>query len=136
APALVAVMGGQVDVMFDTAASASPHIKGGKLRALALAAPQRSADLPDVPTFVEAGLTGYEVNSWYALLAPAGTPPDIVARLHRETVAALREPDMIARLKTLGADPVGNTPDEFASFIRSELAKYAKVIREAKIKVD
>lgn len=136
APALVAVMGGQVDVMFDTAASASPHIKGGKLRALALAAPQRSADLPDVPTFVEAGLTGYEVNSWYALLAPAGTPPDIVARLHRETVAALREPDMVARLKTLGADPVGNTPDEFASFIRSELAKYAKVIREAKIKVD
>lgn len=135
-PALVAVMSGQVDVMFDTAASASPHIKGGKLRALAIAAPQRSADLPDVPTFAEAGLAGYEVNSWYALLAPAGTPPDVIARLHRETVAALREPDMIARLKTIGADPVGNTPDEFASFIRAELAKYAKVIREAKIKVD
>jgi len=136
APALVAVMGGQVDVMFDTAASASPHIKGGKLRALALAAPQRSSDLPEVPTFSEAGLAGYEVNSWYALLAPAGTPPEIIARLHRETTAALREPDMIARLKTLGADPVGNTPEEFATFIRAELAKYSKVIREGKIKVE
>ena len=89
-----------------------------------------------MPTFAEAGLAGYEVNSWYALLAPAGTPPDIITRLNRETVAALREPDMIARLKTLGAEPVGNTPEEFASFIRAELAKYAKVIREAKIKAD
>ena len=110
--------------------------KGGKLRALALAAPQRSSDLPEVPTFSEAGLAGYEVNSWYALLAPAGTPPEIIARLHRETTAALREPDMIARLKTLGADPVGNTPEEFATFIRAELAKYSKVIREGKIKVE
>lgn len=89
-----------------------------------------------MPTFAEAGLAGYEVNSWYALLAPAGTPPDIIARLHRETIAALREPDMIAKLKTLGADPVGNSPEEFALFIRAELAKYSKVIKDAKIKVD
>jgi tripartite-type tricarboxylate transporter receptor subunit TctC len=135
-PALVGLMGGQVDLMFDTAASAMPHVKAGKLRALAIATAQRSGDLPEVPTFTEAGLSGYEVNSWYAVLAPAGTPPEIVARLHREITASLREPDMRERLRALGTDPVGNTPEEFGAFIRAELAKYAKVIRDAKIKVD
>ncbi|HEX5767023.1 MAG TPA: tripartite tricarboxylate transporter substrate binding protein [Burkholderiales bacterium] len=135
-PALVDLMAGRVQLMLDTAASAMPHVRSGKLRALALSAPKRSADLPELPTFAEAGLPQYDTNAWYSMHAPAGTPPDIVRRLNAELVAILRDPDIVARFKQLATDPVGNSPEEFAAFVKSELEKYARVIKSAGIKLD
>jgi tripartite-type tricarboxylate transporter receptor subunit TctC len=111
-------------------------VRSGKLRALALSAPKRSADLPELPTFAEAGLPQYDTNAWYSMHAPAGTPPDIVRRLNGELVAILRDPDIVARFKQLATDPVGNSPEEFATFVKSELEKYARVIKSAGIKLD
>ena len=107
-------------MMFDTAASAMPHVRSGKLRALAIATPKRHPDFPDLPTFAEQGLPDYAINSWYSLHAPAGTPREIVLRMHAEVVAALKSPDVAERLKTLNADPGGMPPDEFAAFVRGE----------------
>jgi tripartite-type tricarboxylate transporter receptor subunit TctC len=135
-PALVDLMAGRVHVMLDTAASAMPHVRAGKLRALALSAPRRSPDLPDLPTFAEAGLPQYDTNAWYSMHAPAGTPPVIVRRLNAELVAILKDPDILARFKQLATDPVGNSPEEFAAFVRAELDKYARVIKAAGIKLD
>ena len=135
-PALVDLMAGRVQLMLDTAASAMPHVRSGKLRALALSAPKRSADLPELPTFAEAGLPQYDTNAWYSMHAPAGTPPDIVRRLNAELIAILRDPDIVARFKQLATDPVGNSPEEFATFVKSELEKYARVIKSAGIKLD
>jgi tripartite-type tricarboxylate transporter receptor subunit TctC len=135
-PALVDLMAGRVQAMLDTAASAMPHVRSGKLRALALSAPRRSPELPDLPTFAEAGLPQYDTNAWYSMHAPAGTPPEIVRRLNAELVAILKDPDILARFKQLATDPVGNSPEEFAAFVRVELDKYARVIRAAGIKLD
>jgi tripartite-type tricarboxylate transporter receptor subunit TctC len=135
-PALVDLMAGRVDVMLDTAASAMPHVRSGKLRALAISGPRRSAEYPDLPTFAEAGLPQYDTNAWYSVHAPAGTPPEIVRRLNAELVASLKEPDVQARFKQLSTDPVGNTPEEFAAFVRTELDKYARVIKGAGIRLD
>jgi tripartite-type tricarboxylate transporter receptor subunit TctC len=135
-PALVDLMAGRVDVMLDTAASAMPHVRSGKLRALAISGPKRSAEYPDLPTFAEAGLPQYDTNAWYSVHAPAGTPPEVVRRLNAELVASLKEPDVQARFKQLSTDPVGNTPEEFAAFVRAELDKYARVIKGAGIKLD
>jgi tripartite-type tricarboxylate transporter receptor subunit TctC len=135
-PALVDLMAGRVDVMLDTAASAMPHVRSGKLRALAISGPKRSAEYPDLPTFGEAGLAQYDTNAWYSVHAPAGTPPEIVRRLNAELVASLKEPDVQARFKQLSTDPIGNTPEEFAAFVRAELDKYARVIKGAGIRLD
>jgi tripartite-type tricarboxylate transporter receptor subunit TctC len=135
-PALVDLMAGRVDVMLDTAASAMPHVRSGKLRALAISGPKRSAEYPDLPTFAEAGLPQYDTNAWYSVHAPAGTPPEVVRRLNAELVASLKEPDVQARFKQLSTDPVGNTPEEFAAFVKAELDKYARVIKGAGIKLD
>jgi tripartite-type tricarboxylate transporter receptor subunit TctC len=135
-PALVDLMAGRVHVMLDTAASAMPHVRAGKLRALALSALRRSPDLPDLPTFAEAGLPQYDTNAWYSMHAPAGTPPVIVRRLNAELVAILKDPDILARFKQLATDPVGNSTEEFAAFVRAELDKYARVIKAAGIKLD
>jgi tripartite-type tricarboxylate transporter receptor subunit TctC len=135
-PALVDLIAGRVDVMLDTAASAMPHVRSGKLRALAISGPKRSAEYPDLPTFAEAGLPQYDTNAWYSVHAPAGTPPEVVRRLNAELVASLKEPDVQARFKQLSTDPVGNTPEEFAAFVRAELDKYARVIKGAGIKLD
>jgi len=135
-PALVDLIAGRVHVMLDTAASAMPHVRSGKLRALALSAPRRSPDYPELPTFSEAGLPQYETNAWYSMHAPAGTPPEIVRRLNAELVAILRDADILARFKQLSTDPVGNTPEEFATFVRAELDKYARIIKAAGIKLD
>src|SRR5688500_11511034 len=135
-PALVDLLAGRVHVMLDTAASAMPHVRGGKLRALALSAPKRSAEYPDVPTFAEAGLPQYDTNAWYSMHAPAGTPADIVRRLNGELVAILKDPDIVARFKQLSTDPVGNSPEEFGAFVKAELDKYARVIKAAGIKLD
>jgi len=135
-PALVDLIAGRVHVMLDTAASAMPHVRAGKLRALALSASKRSAEYPELPTFAEAGLPQYETNAWYSIHAPAGTPPEIVRRLNTELVAILKDPDILARFKQLSTDPVGNTPEEFAAFVKAELDKYARIIQAAGIKLD
>ena len=135
-PALTDLIAGRVHVMLDTAASAMPHVRGGKLRALALSAAKRSPEYPDLPTFAEAGLPQYDTNAWYSMHAPAGTPQPVVRRLNSELVAILKDPDITARFKQLSTEPVGNSPEEFAAFVKSELEKYARVIKAAGIKLD
>jgi len=136
-PALLDLIGGTMDVMFDNLPSSLPQIKAGKLLALAVTSGQRSAALPDVPTVAEAGnLKGYEASSWFGLLAPAGTPPEIVNRLQQETAKALATPALKERLLAQGAIPGGMTPDEFARFIAAESRKWAKVVKDSGAKVD
>ena len=135
-PALVDLIAGRVQVMLDTAASAMPHVRGGKLRALAITGPKRSSEYPDLPTFAEAGLPQYDTNAWYSMHAPAGTPPEVVRRLNAELVASLKDADVQARFKQLSTEPVGNTPEEFAAFVRAELDKYARIIKSAGIRLD
>jgi tripartite-type tricarboxylate transporter receptor subunit TctC len=136
-PALLDMLGGSMDVMFDNLPSSMPHIKSGKLKALAVTSAQRSAVLPDVPTVEEAAhLKGYEASSWFGLLAPAGTPPDIVNRIQQETAKALNTPAIKEKLLAQGAIPSGNTPAEFAKLIDSEIAKWAQVVKVSGAKVD
>ena len=135
-PAHAGLLGGEANMMFDTAASILPHVRAGKLRALAIARSQRLTEYPDLPTFAEAGVTGYEVNAWYSMHAPAGVPKEIIAKVNRELVRILKLPDIRERLKVLGSEGIGDTPEEFAKFVRAESAKYAKAIREAGVKVE
>lgn len=136
-PALLDMLAGNMDVMFDNLPSSMPHIKSGKLKALAVTSSQRSAALPDVPTVEEAGnLKGYEASSWFGLLAPAGTPPDIIHRIQQETAKALNTPAIKEKLLAQGAIPSGNTPQEFAKLIDSEISKWAQVVKTSGAKVD
>jgi tripartite-type tricarboxylate transporter receptor subunit TctC len=135
-PAIAGLIGGETTMMFDTAASILPHVKSGKLRALAIARAARLTEYPGLQTFTEAGVAGYEVNAWYSVHAPAGVPKDIVAKVNRDLVRTLKLPDIQERLKALGSEAVGNTPGEFAKFVRAESAKYAKAIRDAGVKVE
>jgi len=135
-PASLAIMGGDVDMMFDTTASAMPHVKSGKLAALALATPTRSPDYPSLPTFIESGVNGYEFNSWYSLHAPVGTPKAIVERLRTEVATILKNAEIRTRLKALGAEPSSISGDAFAEFERAELTKYTRLIKAANIKLD
>jgi len=132
-PGVVDLLAGQVSVMAPNLLTALPHIKAGKLRALAVTSAKRSEGLPDVPTIGESGLPGYDSTQWYGVLAPAGTAREIVARLHDEIVRALRAPEVMQRLAADGAEPVGSTPEEFAAFIKSEIDKWARVARAAGI---
>lgn len=134
APGVVDLLAGQVLVMAPNVLTALPHIKSGKLRALAVTSSHRSAALPDVPTVAEAGLPGYDSTQWYGVLAPAGTQREIVARLHDAIARALRDEEVGKRLAADGAEPVGNSPEEFAAFIRSESEKWARVAQAAGIK--
>ena len=133
APALIDVISGQVSMTFASILSGHPHVRSGKLRALAVTGGKRSPAVPQLPTMIEAGVKGYESATWYGLLAPAGTPPDIVAKLNAEVVAILKQPETHERLSKEGADPVGNTPAEFGKFIQSEIEKWRKVIKTAGI---
>lgn len=136
-PALLSLLSGDMDVMFDNLPSAMPHIKSGKLKALAVTSAQRSAALPDVPTVEQAaGLKGFEASSWFGLLAPAGTPPDIVNRVQQETAKALATPAMKERLGAQGAIPSGNTPAQFTQMIDREIAKWAPVVKASGAKID
>ncbi|HVF64138.1 MAG TPA: tripartite tricarboxylate transporter substrate binding protein [Casimicrobiaceae bacterium] len=135
-PALADVVGGNVAITFDNITTAWPLVKGGKLRALAVTTAQRSSVAPDVPTLAEAGLAGYEVGSWQGVFAPAGTPPDIVRRLNAEIVKIMNAPDVRERLIGLGAEPAPNTPEQFQAMVRSEVAKWAEVVRKSGAKVD
>jgi len=137
APATADLLGGQVQLMFDNLASALPNVKAGKLRALAVTTLARSPAIPELPTIAESGLPGFDLTTWFGLLVPAGTPPEIVARLNAEIVRALDAKDMRERLEKMGAEPLSNnTPERFAAFIRSEAAKYARVVKDSGAKVD
>lgn len=131
-PALVAMISGEVQIMFATMPAAMPHVKSGKARAIAVTTAKRSQAMPELPTIAEAGVTGYEASTWYGLLAPAKTPKPVVDRLHAETVKILAGPAR-QRLEVQGFEPIGGTPAEFSTYIRSEIAKWAKVIRDANI---
>jgi tripartite-type tricarboxylate transporter receptor subunit TctC len=136
-PALLGMLGGDMDVMFDNLPSSLPHIRAGKLKAFAVTSAQRSAVLPDVPTVEEAGaIKGFEASSWFGLLAPAGTPADIVNRVQQEVARSLGTPAMKEKLLAQGAIPSGNTPAEFARLIDSEIRKWAEVVKASGAKVD
>lgn len=137
APALLGLVSGQVDVMFDNLPSAMALIKSGKLKAFAVTSAQRSAAVPDLPTVEDAGqLKGFEASSWFGLLAPAGTPPEVVSRLQQETAKALNSPAMKDKLLAQGAIPSGNTPQEFAALIDAEIRKWAAVVKASGARVD
>jgi tripartite-type tricarboxylate transporter receptor subunit TctC len=135
--ALADLLGGQLNYMFDTTITSVPQLKAGKLKAIGVTALKRSSSLPEVPTMDELGLKGYEITQWQAVVLPAGTPKPIVDRLNREIVRALKLPDVIERLATQGGNElVGNTPEQFAQVIKSDLAKYSKLVKEAGIKIE
>jgi tripartite-type tricarboxylate transporter receptor subunit TctC len=133
APAMTDVISGQITAMFSNALTAKPQIESGAVRALGVSSRSRSQSMPNVPPIAQAGVPNYEATQWYGLVAPAGTPADIVARLHAEATQALKTQDMKDKLASDGAEPVGTTPAEFAAHIKSELQKWANVARVAKI---
>ena len=135
-PALTDLVGGRIPVMFDGVITSLPHIRAGRVRPLAVASLTRSQLLPEVPTMTEAGLPGFEAVGLAALMAPAGTPPEVIARLHREVVAVLQTPEVRERLIAMGLEVVGNSPAEFAEYLRSESVKWGKIIRDAKIRAE
>ncbi|WP_416820779.1 tripartite tricarboxylate transporter substrate binding protein [Delftia tsuruhatensis] len=135
-PAIADVMGGQVDFMFGTMAATYPLVTGGKLRALAVAAPQRSARLPDVPTVSETVIPGYEAYEWNGIFLPTGTPEPVAARLHQALSEVLQEAEVRQRLSDLGAQPMASTPAEFAAFLQKEDAKWGEVVRKGAIVLD
>ena len=135
-PAIQDVMGGQVPMMFDTSVVAGPHIQSGKLRALAVTSSKRAPAFPNVPTVAEGGVPGYELVSWQAIFAPAGTPQPIVDRLYTELAKILKAPDMQERLANLGMEASGMPPAEFTTFQKAEIEKWAKVVKAANVKID
>jgi tripartite-type tricarboxylate transporter receptor subunit TctC len=136
APAMTDLLGGRVEMTFDPLPSSLAHIKGGKLRPLAVTTAKRSAALPDVPTLAETGVRSYELNGWSGILVHADTPKDIVRQLNREIVAIIKAPDIRERFANMGFDIVGNTPEDFQAFIEAEVAKWGKVVRAANIHAD
>jgi tripartite-type tricarboxylate transporter receptor subunit TctC len=139
APAQLGLLAGQTDLMFDNLASAAANIRAGKLRAFAVTTATRSPSFPELPTMAEAGgreLAGFDVSTWFGVFAPAGTPAPVVARLNDEFRKALVTPEMRERLSRMGAEPSPSTPEQFAAFVRAELAKYEKVVKFSGAKVD
>jgi tripartite-type tricarboxylate transporter receptor subunit TctC len=130
------VVGGQIPLVFTAVATAQQFVKSGRLKGLGVPAARRSGSLPEVATFIESGLEGFVVDSWTGVLAPAKTPGEILARLQKEIAAVLGEPDIRNRYATLGIEPVGNTPAQFAEQIRADLARWEKVVRQANIRIE
>jgi tripartite-type tricarboxylate transporter receptor subunit TctC len=135
-PALQDVMGGQVSMTFDNITTAWVLAKAGKMRALAVTTAKRSPVSPDIPTLAEAGLPGYEIGSWQGVFAPAGVPPEIIKRLNTEIVKIINMPDVKEKLLALGAEPVGNSTEEFTAFVKTEVVKWGDVVRKSGAKVD
>lgn len=133
---IVDLVAGHVHMNFDSIPPVINHVKQGKLRALAVTSAQRFVLLPDIPTITEGGVPGFDMSTWWGLVTPAYVSKDIITRLHNETVNVLRQADVKERLASVGAEAVGNSPDAFATFIRSERTKYARIIKEANIRVD
>ena len=134
APGIMDLIAGRMSVVFSTSASVLPHVKSGKLRALATTGAKRSAVSPDLPTVAESGLPGYESTSWYGIIGPAGTPKPVVTRLHATIVKGVADADVRQRLLAQGLDPVGNSPDEFDAYVKAEIRKWAKVLQVAGVK--
>lgn len=136
APATVDLLAGQVQAMIDNPVTLVQHVKSGKLRALGVSSAQRIALAPDLPTIQESGLPGYVTGTWYGVVAPAATPKEIVAKLNAEIARILALPDVKERLLNIGLEPVGNTPEQFGAYIRSEIDKFGKLVKTANIKAD
>src|SRR5690606_10802931 len=135
-PAMTDLLGGQVDYMFDNMPSAWPHVENGGLRALAVTTAERSKTAPDLPTMQESGFPTFDVSSWFGVIAPAGTPDDVITKLNEVIRASLAKPDVKARLADLGAVPADTTPEEFGDFIKSEVEGWAKVVKASGATVD
>lgn len=135
-PALADLLGGQVSLMFDNMPSSLPHVKAGKLRALAVSTLKRSPALPQLPTVAESGLPGFEVSVWFGVLAPAGTPRDIVNKLNGAIAKSLQTPDVHERLASQGAEAIGNTPEQFTAQMQRDLVKWAKVVKDSGAKLE
>ena len=133
-PGMNDLLGARVMLTMDSLLQGLPHIKAGKLRALAVLGPRRSALLPEVPTMAEAGVAGYSLTNWFGLLAPAGTPRDVLTKVHADVVKVLREPDISKKIADMGADVVGNSPEEFGAWMRAESAQWAEIIKSANIR--
>jgi tripartite-type tricarboxylate transporter receptor subunit TctC len=135
-PALTELIAGQVQMMFATSASVMPFIQANRLRALAVTSPTRLAELPNLPTMIEAGVPGFEAVTWHGIVVPSATPPAIVERLNQELELALNSPEIRALFKTLGAEPAPGTPQAFANYIKSETPKWTKVVRDSGARID
>ena len=136
APAMVALLGGETALMYDPVLTSLPHVRSGRIRALAVGDTRRSPQLPDVPTVAESGVPSFEASSWFGLVAPAGTPREVIARLHAALVKGISEKETAQRLSSQGMDPVLNTPEQFAERIRSDLPRWGKLIRSSGIKAE
>lgn len=136
APAMTELIAGQISAMFNSMPSVLPHIATGRLRGIAVGSAKRSPAAPDIPTVAEAGLKGFQYVTWYALLAPAATPKDVITKINAESVKALSQPEMVQRLSSQGAEPAPGTPEELAKFMREEFEDWKKVIKAANIKLE
>lgn len=136
APATQALLAGDTQLMFDNLANAMPQVKSGRLKALAVTTAQRSRLVPDLPTMAEAGVPGFDISTWFGLLAPAGTPREIIAKWNAEVTRILNSPEMRERLTAQGAEPAPDTPEQFGAFIQQELAKYGRIVKASGAKVD
>jgi len=135
-PATAATVGGEVSMLFNTVGSVQPSVKSGRLRALAVTTTSRSGALPDVPTMAEAGLPGFQMQSWFGLLAPAGTPRPIISRLNAETIKALNTPEMKSAIAAMGANIMSGSPEQFADHIKSEIGRIGEIVKAAGIKTE
>ena len=135
-PALTDVMGGNVAMGFKTASGVMPSILNGKVRAIAVAGRQRLAQLPELPTMIELGMLDFEVDSWNGLFAPAGTPPEIIARLARATITILKSDEIAQKFATISATPVGSTPEQFKQYVHEEVIKWGQVAKQAGVSID
>ena len=135
-PLTTDLLGGQVAMSFDTITPVLQHIQAGKLRALAVTTAKRSSVLPDVPTLEEAGLKGFDIGTWFGVLAPAATPKEVVVRLNTEMVKIIRSPDFAQRMQAIGAEPLGGTPEQMARQIADETTKFAKLVKDGKVAID
>ena len=135
-PLATDLLGGQITMSFDTVTPVLQHIKGGKLRPLAVTTAKRSSALPDVPTLDEAGLKGFDIGTWFGVLAPAATPKDIVSRLNAEMVKVIQSPEFRKRMDEIGAEPIGNNSAEMASQIKAETEKFAKLVKDGKVTIE
>jgi tripartite-type tricarboxylate transporter receptor subunit TctC len=131
---LTALLSGEVSLYFANVPAAIRHVQAGKLRPIAVSGPKRSSAAPGIPTVAESGIPGFAVTSWFGVAAPAKTPRPIIDRLHSEIVRALNTPDLRERMQGMGADPVGNTPEQYTAFVQNEITKWGKVIKAAGIK--
>jgi tripartite-type tricarboxylate transporter receptor subunit TctC len=136
APAITDLLGGHVPLMFDSTVAIVPHIKAGKVRAIAVTGAKRSPELPDVPTFAEAGMPGFESYAWYGFFAPAKTPPEVIAKLNAAALKAMKAPEYQQVLKDAGSEFVGDTPANFAAFVKAEAAKWGKIAKDTGATVD